>query len=834
MGPALRVAWYRLRTGKRRPWTGLLSLVLLVGLVGGLAMASIAGSRRTESSFPTYEASTNPSTLGFISRYVIPQLGIRTGYDPRLARSLARLPLVTRAASMMIFDANIDIPSIRGVHPHPRAGESPPTFLGSLDGEFTSMDRVTLLRGRRADSRRVDEAVMNAQAARLMGVHVGSVIRIPFYSDASLLSSGSAQPALVASVRLVGVFEASRDVIESDLDSLKAAAVIFSPALTRELALHSSTGTETYLQIRGGASNAKRVLKEVYRVDPVVARFGAQITAQATPQIQSTITPEAVALGVFGAIAALATLLVAGLVIARIVSARSGEVEVLRSLGAPRAMMAADYLVGPVAACVLGAVLAVAVAVALSPLAPLGPVRPVYPTPGVALDATVLGFGFLVLVIVLSGVAFALARRDLRAIVGPRGWRAPTREPRWVHTGAVSALPISLVAGVRFATGSGRTRNAAPVRSALAGSVLAVTVLMTTVTFGASLNGLVARPSLYGWNWDDAIISAFSGAEDLPGPQIAKMLDADRDVASWSGANEAAGKVDGERADVLVEPVGSHVAPPLLSGHGVQAVNQVVLGGATLASLHKTLGQTVTFDNGTGRTRVLTIVGTMTVPAFGNGGMGDGALVAPGVFPAASLNLQDSTIPGPNVVLVRVRAGVSRVAAYRSLIRIVHRVNAIPASDGSAGGVITLLRPIEIVNFRSMGTTPTVFAALLAGGALMALGLTVSASVRRRRRDLALLKALGLTRRQLAATIAWQSTVAAVVGVVVGVPLGAVVGRALWVAFARSINAVPSPVVPTVATALIVVGGVAFANLVSALPGRRAARTPVALVLRAE
>ena len=106
--------------------------------------------------------------------------------------------------------------------------------------------------------------------------------------------------------------------------------------------------------------------------------------------------------------------------------------------------------------------------------------------------------------------------------------------------------------------------------------------------------------------------------------------------------------------------------------------------------------------------------------------------------------------------------------------------------------------------------------------------------MRRRRRDLALLKALGLTRRQLAAAIAWQSTVAAVVGVVVGVPLGAVIGRALWVAFARSINAVPSPVVPAVATVLIAVGGVAFANVVSALPGRRAARTPVALVLRAE
>ena len=51
-------------------------------------------------------------------------------------------------------------------------------------------------------------------------------------------------------------------------------------------------------------------------------------------------------------------------------------------------------------------------------------------------------------------------------------------------------------------------------------------------------------------------------------------------------------------------------------------------------------------------------------------------------------------------------------------------------------------------------------------------GLTLAASVRRRRRDLGLLKALGFARRQLAAAVAWQATVAAVIGVVIGIPLG--------------------------------------------------------------
>jgi ABC-type lipoprotein release transport system permease subunit len=49
-------------------------------------------------------------------------------------------------------------------------------------------------------------------------------------------------------------------------------------------------------------------------------------------------------------------------------------------------------------------------------------------------------------------------------------------------------------------------------------------------------------------------------------------------------------------------------------------------------------------------------------------------------------------------------------------------------------------------------------------GAVAALGLTLTASVRRHRRDLALLKALGFTRRQLAVCVAWQTTAAALPG----------------------------------------------------------------------
>src|SRR5204863_532656 len=85
--------------------------------------------------------------------------------------------------------------------------------------------------------------------------------------------------------------------------------------------------------------------------------------------------------------------------------------------------------------------------------------------------------------------------------------------------------------------------------------------------------------------------------------------------------------------------------------------------------------------------------------------------------------------------------------------------------------------------------------------------LTLMASVRRRRRDLALLKTMGFTSRQLAATVAWQASVAAVIGSVVGIPLGIAGGRWLWALFAREIYVKPRPAVP-VSVALVAAGEV--------------------------
>lgn len=97
MSHIVRVTSYHFRSTFARRRSGYLSLMLLIALVGGLSMASLAGARRTDSSFPIYVASTNPSTTQVFAAFDDPALGAAaTGYNPKVSREIAHLPLVNR------------------------------------------------------------------------------------------------------------------------------------------------------------------------------------------------------------------------------------------------------------------------------------------------------------------------------------------------------------------------------------------------------------------------------------------------------------------------------------------------------------------------------------------------------------------------------------------------------------------------------------------------------------------------------------------------------------------------------------------------------------------
>ena len=142
--------------------------------------------------------------------------------------------------------------------------------------------------------------------------------------------------------------------------------------------------------------------------------------------------------------------------------------------------------------------------------------------------------------------------------------------------------------------------------------------------------------------------------------------------------------------------------------------------------------------------------------------------------------------------------------------------------------------PTTVADFGGVDEMPLVLSALVVAIAAGALAHTLLMAIRRRRRDLAILKTLGFDRRQVLATVAWQATTFAALGIVVGIPLGVAAGRWTWNLVADELGVVPEPVTPMPLILLVVPAAVLLANLVAAVPARMAARTRPALVLRAE
>ncbi len=854
------MAWYRFRTTFRRRWGSYVTLVLLIGLVGGVGMGALAAARRTESSFSTFLANTNPPDL------TVTIFGANSNsatdnpsYSAKLTREIDRLPHVRAVhVGVLLTAAPLDrtgAPRLKSV-----ALAYP---VGSVDGLFFTQDRVVVTRGRMADPARPQEIMMTALAAHQLGFHLGETIPYGVYSQQQQelpgFGTSAVRPMISFGAKLVGLASLSSEIVEDDIDRVPT-LIILTPALVKEVFAHpgqESTGAEIFsIQTDRGSRDVAAVELEIAHLIPSNAVSSVHATAPVAAKADRSLKPIGIALGVFGAIALLATLFIATQAISRRLRSGGDEVAVLRALGANPAMTAADGLIGIEGAVVLGTLVAAAVAVALSPLSPLGPVRSVYPTPGISVDWTVLGVGCLVLIGGLGVTAAALAYRGAPHRAARRVVLAPHAGSRAAQGLAAAGLPVAGVVGVRMALEPGGGRTAVPVRSALLGTGVAISLVVATVIFGSSLGTLVSHPSLYGWNWSYMLSQVGSGGGNVP-PQAFALLAHDHDVAAYTGVSYMDGEIDGQGVPFLIGDTHPAVSPPILSGHTVDGKNQIVLGGATMAALHTHLGGTVTFSYGSPKdapvyvapTR-LTVVGTATMPAVGfasvvsdHTSMGTGALLSNGVLSRAflgAMNSPDPTLNGPNLALVRLRPGVSGTTGRANLQRIADAANEAFARvpDGGGSGdtlaVVPVQRPAEIVNYRSIGATPTLLVSGLALGAVSALALTLVASVRRRRRDLALLKSLGFTQRQLGTAVAWQASVNAMIGIVIGVPVGIIVGRWLWVLFARQIYAVPEPTIPVVSVILVGVGALVLANVVAAIPARVAARTPTALMLRAE
>ena len=817
-------AWYRLRAGLRRDWAGYLAIAMIVGLVGGVAMASAAAARRTQSAFPRILAASKASDL-----HVDPG-----PYSARVVGQISRLPRVRSAES---YVALYGLRALRSGFADPRTSFNQQVELvGSVDGLYFDQDRVIITSGRRANPGRAGEIVISEQAARRFGLRIGQSFTVNLYSPRQASDPGfdfmTRQPVHRVRLRITGIGVFTDEVVQDDIDRIYR--VLATPALTRQELRCCAAYLWTGLRLARGDRDVALVQREFSKLLPPGTPGVFRVTSVVEGQGERAVRPESVAAGTFGLIAALTALVLASQSIRRKILGSRDERGILRAVGASPLALILDASVGIMGAVAAGATLAIAVAVAASPLAPLGQLHRFEPDPGVSLDWTVLGAGAAFFLLALSGATAVLAHAEVSARSPRRA--AVARRPAAAAMTAPLIVPATAAAGICLAFGPGPGGNSRPARPSISGTVAALVVLVGSLVFGASLSNLVSHPALYGWTWDREMLAG-SGYGNIPLPQARLMLGHDPDIAAWSGAYFDSVEINGHRVPAIAM-TSTRVSPPILAGHALAGPAQIVLGPETLALVGGRVGGTVRVFNGK-TTLIMRVAGTATMPAIGVGHGIHSSLGGGAVLPASALpqdvpakGVSNRALQGPNTILVRFRPGADHAAATRRLEAIGGQLSGIRSVQGIQ--VLPVQRPAEIVNYRTMGAAPLVLAGMLAAGAVVALALTLAASVRRQMRDLALLKTLGLVRRQVVAVVIWQASIPVAIGTLAGVPLGIAAGRFLWARFASELYVVPQPAISTVTVAAVAVSALALAILAAIVPGWRAARTSVASALRAE
>ena len=328
-----------------------------------------------------------------------------------------------------------------------------------------------------------------------------------------------------------------------------------------------------------------------------------------------------------------------------------------------------------------------------------------------------------------------------------------------------------MINGVRFATtstGNGRSR---PYAAAM-GVIVGIAGVVGALLVATSLVQLLDDPPLWGADYDALYGNPFARTDrDLVTPVMS-----DPDVAGLTAATQESVAIDGADVPILAyESIRGGILPVILDGRAPSAPDEIALGRILARDLDRSINDTVTAVAVDGTEHKLSIVGFTVTPSDG----GRGATMT---FDALHSLIPDAT---RNLLLVNYRAGAS-------LSEVQARLEKVTYTPPDTDTLPTSVRAFELV-------IPAAFALaiILALMVTAALSYHLASSVHRRRRDLAILRALGADRRQLRATVHWQACFVAAVGLVIGVPLGIGIGSRIHTSIANSLGVVPAVATPS-------------------------------------
>ena len=807
----MRITQTWLRLEIRRRLRSLLVLALLVALATATVLAAAAGARRGQTAFGRLWASTLPATVT-----VLPN---QPGFDWARVRTLPEVAALSEFP--VVFGFAVDCC---------RDASSP--FPPADDKLTTTIERPALLAGRLFNPGRVDEVVVTPQFAASYHKGVGDTLTLHLATPQQMNAryDGSTGPPRGPSiqVRIVGVGRSPWISGSQDGPGLRG-GVLASPALfTRYRASILGTSGQTYInalvRLKGGAAAIPAFRADLARV---TGRSDIDVwnnLEQFGVPIQRITGYEAACLLAFALAALLAAIVLIGQSVSRYTSAAVADLQVLQAVGMTPRQAVASAAAPPAVAAAAGATLGVVAAIVASRWMPIGAASYVEPHPGVSADWLILGPGWVLAPALVAAGSAAVAALALTT----RRRKAVPRRSSVAAAAAAAGLPVPVVIGARFALEPGKGRSAVPVRPALLGAIAGVLGVLAAFTFAAGVSDAAANPARFGQTWQLTALLGLSGRDLGPAGQVLRAVAADPAVTGVDDARiggAQAGQVSIE--SYTYDPVAGKGVPVVLTdGRMPVTADEIVLGPTTASELHAVTGSTIRLTGGP-EPQGVTVTGIGFVPIGSHNGDSDGAWLTPAGFDRLFRGTHYAFKFHAAAVTLRSGADVQAVA---------RRLNA--AAAAIKGGRAFTFGPAapatEVQELRDVAVLPLALSAFLAVLAAGAVGHALSIAVRRRRHELAVLRALGLTRRQSRLVIVTQAALLAVIGLVFGIPLGVALGRALWRAAA---NMTPLAYHPPVARwALVLIWPLALlaAGLLAAWPARRAARLRTGQLLRTE
>ena len=254
--------------------------------------------------------------------------------------------------------------------------------------------------------------------------------------------------------------------------------------------------TNALIRLRDGQQHVDQFSRDLDRLAgrPVEIRRAADIVKQS----KKATSLESNALLAFALAAALATVVLVGQSIVRLIAASATDLPVLGALGVTSGQRSLALVVGPAVASIAGVVLGGVLAFLASGLFPISIGRQLEPSPGLSLNG-VPSSGSVSRSRPLSRSSALPVRRSWYVRRGDRARAAaPTSAIAGCGALRASGAPLPIVFGTQLAFERGRGRSSMPVMPALIGAVVGVTGIVGVLTFRAGLDHAVGDSAAFG------------------------------------------------------------------------------------------------------------------------------------------------------------------------------------------------------------------------------------------------------------------------------------------------------------------------------------------------